>query len=751
MATADRTATRRKGRRHTTSRVGAKPAPREAAGLSPSDAAWLVLVPSVLLTVGIVYLLGPALGRVIYPAHNPYTYWAEFTATIRPEPDEQARYLLLLTGPLLLSAFGALLAIRGPRLSPRAVRGAVLLSQALLAAFVAFCMVIQLRYSYGYLYSFRRGVSFHREYFTPRTLAVAAALAAAFVALARDERARRRVLAATADTRAWRIGGFLVALTMTCLWLLPGVNSDQSIATAIDAVSYHIEYTMDETFAVLNGMTPLADFTAQYGSLWPFLAALLLSVFGKTLLVFTLVMTGISAISMLAIYDALRRIARSAAFALLLFLPLLATSWFIIRGSHVNRYTMSAYFGTFPLRYAAPLMLAWLTTRRLQRGDGHWDWALFAFAGLAVLNNTDYGIPALGGSIAAILWTSGKPTVRSLARLAASVAAGVAIAVALVSLLTLLRAGTLPQFGRLLDYARMYTLGGFAMLPIPGLFGLHTIIYVTYAGAIVTASVRAISGSGDAPLTGMLAWSGIFGLGSAAYYMGRSHPESLTSTFAAWSFALALLAIVAVQAITARGGRPNLAALLVIFGFSVMTCSLAQLPLPWQQFERLNGEHASATPFIRDLPEPFQPRDNVRWFFSSTAYDGKLYIKKGAPILNLTTGGHRVSEAYGVRDVSRYTGTSIAGPRILRTVLDDLRRAGGNTLFIAIPSAEQMRVLLRSGFMPVTARGIATRLETVSVVSAPYAGRPITKWVNTRNPRPRYLEHGRGEPMPFEP
>lgn len=750
MATADRTATRRTGN-GAAGGAAAEPASREAAAPSSADAIWLMLVPSVLLTVAIVYLLGPALGHAIYPSHNPYTYWSELTETIRPEPDEQARYLLLLTGPLLLSAFGALLTTRGPRLNQRAVGRAVLLSQALLAGFVVFCMVTQLRYSYGYLYSFRRGVSFHRAYFTPLTLAVAGVLAAALVAVVRDERSRRCVLIATADTRWWRIGGLLAAVATTCLWLLPAVNSDQSIATAIDAVGYHVEYTMDETFAVLNGMTPLADFTAQYGSLWPFLAALLLSVFGKTLLVFTLVMTGISAISMIAIYDALRRIARSAAFGLLLFLPLLATSWFIIRGSHVNRYTLSAYFGAFPLRYAAPLMLAWLTTRRLQHGQGRWDWALFAFAGLAVLNNTDYGIPALGGSIAAILWTSGRPTVRSLARLAASVAAGLLIAVALVSLLTLLRAGTLPQFSRLLDYARMYTLGGFAMLPIPGLFGLHTIIYVTYAGAIVTASVRALADADNAPLTGMLAWSGVFGLGSAAYYMGRSHPEALTSTFAAWSFALALLTIVAVQTITARPVRSYLAALLVIFGFSVLTCSLAQLPLPWQQFERLNGEHASATPFVPDLQEPYQPRDNLRWYFSSTAYDGKLYIKKNAPVLNLTTGGHRLSEAYGVRDVSRYTGTSIAGPRILRTVLDDLRKAGGNTLFIALPSAEQTTVLLRNGFMPVTARGIATRREMVRPVFALYTDRPITKWVNTRYPRPAFLEEGRGEPMPFEP
>ena len=37
------------------------------------------------------------------------------------------------------------------------------------------------------------------------------------------------------------------------------------------------QFTLDETYAILNGRTPLADFTAQYGSLWPYLPAAVLA------------------------------------------------------------------------------------------------------------------------------------------------------------------------------------------------------------------------------------------------------------------------------------------------------------------------------------------------------------------------------------------------------------------------------------------------------------------------------------------
>jgi hypothetical protein len=719
----------------------------------PDVAAWLALLPCAAVTALVVYAFGPALGDIVYPAHNPYVFWEIFRTNIRPEPTEQARYLLLLGGPLLLAAATATTVWRAPRVPARLVAIGVPLAQAAVVGFVALCMATQYRYEYGPIWSFQPGVSFQRMYFNPRTLVVAMVVMAAIVMAARSERFRGRFGHWTRDTFAWRLGALLLAGAATVVWLLQGINSDTSIATAIGAVTYHVEFTLDETFAVLNGLTPLVDFTAQYGSLWPLAVAASMSLFGKTLLVFTLVMSGITVVSMLAVYDLLRRVARSAALGLLLYLPFLATSFFLIRGTFVNRYSMATYYGAFPLRYAGPFLVAWVTTRRLQRGEGRYDWALFALAGIVVLNNADFGVAAFGASMAAILWTSGRPRPWPLLRLGAHIAGGVAISLGLVTVLALVRAGTLPQFGRLLEYAAIYTRGSFAMLPVPGALGVHTIIYVTYVAAIATGTVRALARDDDRLTTGMLVWSGVFGLGAAAYYMGRSHPESLVSTFSAWALALALLTVVTVRGMIAHAGRrPALASLLVLFGFGVAVCSLAQTPTPWTQLQRLDGQHGTRDVFLRGQRQPFVPVASQRLFFSSTRYGDKMYVKEGTPVANLTTGGHRISEAFGVRNVARYTGTSVAGPEMLKTVIEDLRDAGGNTLFIVGPSQDEANVLVDEGFVPLGRRGwieLDRERARPDLAGVRWTYARVTKWVDTFNSAPAYLEHDRGRPVPL--
>src|SRR5205085_257454 len=205
--------------------------------------------------------------------------------------------------------------------------------------------------------------------------------------------------------------------------------------------------------------------------LWPFVIAVPMALAGKTVLAFTLTACAITALALLAIFGVLRRASRSSLVALLLYLPFLATSLFQIFGTFDNRSSVGSYYATFPLRYALPFFLAWLTARRLERGSDSLagGWLLFTVAGLTMLNNGDFGFAALCATVAAQLWTSpGAFAPAALARLTGTVALGLATAVALVCLLTLGSAGALPQPERLVDYARVFGVGGFAMMPIPG-------------------------------------------------------------------------------------------------------------------------------------------------------------------------------------------------------------------------------------------------------------------------------------------
>ena len=176
-------------------------------------------------------------------------------------------------------------------------------------------------------------------------------------AVLRDESRRRTLL----------LGG--AAALATAIWMLHAVHSDLEIGNAAEDVRYHLGFTLDETFAVLNGRTPLVNFTAQYGSLWPFAIALPMLAFGKTVLTSRSSCARSAALRCSPIYGVFRRVARSATAALLLYLPFLATSLFQIGGTLAEPLVRRQLLRELPaaLRAALPARVADRAPHRARR------------------------------------------------------------------------------------------------------------------------------------------------------------------------------------------------------------------------------------------------------------------------------------------------------------------------------------------------------------------------------------------------
>ncbi|HMJ03743.1 MAG TPA: hypothetical protein VK506_12430 [Conexibacter sp.] len=687
--------------------------------VDPGSLGWVLAIPVALLALALILLLGPPLGELLGRDGEGYAFWQELSWAVNPEPTEQGRFLLALAAPFAFAGALAAAVRRGVALPPRVAALGVPLAQALLLAFVLLCVAEQQWLVYE-VPIYQEGVSHHWRYFTPATLVVAVLLAgSAGFALARAD-TRARLAALVRETPGRRVAALVVAVLATALWLLHALNTDASIMGTTSYEWSPAQFTLDETYAILNGRTPLVDFTAQYGSLWPYATALSLLLFGETFFVFSLAMCTITAVALVALYAVLRRVTRNGVTALLLFLPVLATSLFKVNGTLTSRYTFGDYFGVFPLRYAGPFLLAWLVVRQLDPEPGGRDrrlWLLFAAAGLVVLNNAEFGVVALVACVAALLWAGrDEPSARTLGRLVGQVALGLAAAYAAFALFTLVRAGELPQLGRLLDYSRLYADGAFGLRTVHADLGLHLVIYMTYVVAIAVASVRRLEGASNRPLTGMLAWSGVFGLGCGAYFIGRSHPELLIAMFPVWALTLALLTVDAIGRLAARPAmRPGIGTLLVLTGMAVCVCSLAQTPLPWTQLDRL-AQDTPTTPLIEgeaalpDYDGAFLPDASTRGFFTSD---------DGAPVAILLTTGHQIAHAFDVDNVSRYTGMySMVDRDRLRTVVEDLRAAGGTTLFLPETYDEVYATLEGWGF--------ERQPDEVA-----WGSTPVSKWVDT--------------------
>jgi hypothetical protein len=447
-----------------------------------------------------------------------------------------------------------------------------------------------------------------------------------------------------------------------------------------------LPFWLDETFAVLDGRSPLVNFVPQYGHLTAYATAGVMAVLGTSVGVYTVLMTGASVACLLCVYALLHRVVRSWLAALALYLPFVATSFFMEIGPPANRYSPANLFSEFPMRYGGPYVLAWLTARRVDGLGPRLRPALFLVAGLVAINNVEFGLPAVGATVVAELVAGGTLTLRRVARLAADVVVGLAAAAALVSILTLVRAGSLPHFGLLFRFSRIYGVDGFGMLPMMTL-GFYLVLYATFVAALVLAVVRRIARDPDVLLTAMLAWAGVFGLGTGSYFVGRSHPEVLIDLFSVWALALALLVVVVVRAVRAPAPRAHrLVELAVLAAFGLAICSLAQTPTPWSQIARVE----------RTAPEPVLKRPRTEEFV------GRL-THRGEPVALLVRLGHRIAYDLGLKNISPYASLdSMPTTQQLAETIRILRAAGGRMLFTDYERTfdETIAWIRQHGFVP---------------------------------------------------
>jgi hypothetical protein len=674
-------------------RQAAPPENRSAAVV----AMWIASVIVATITLVAMLTLGAPLGRLLAPDGGA-RFWPEIAWMVRPEPTEHARYLIALLAPVALVALTLMLVRQPLPLPPAASARLVLLLEGLAVAGLAACFALQHRALFVRPY----GRTPHIVYFTVPTLVAAAVLAVAIVAVCRRAGLLQRVRAWTAESPARASIAAAVAVLATAITVLPAIVTETSILHASDEFIYHVRFVYDETAAVLDGRSPLGDFAAQYGSLWPYVLALPLAPFDGSLGVFTVELATLTALALLALYALLRRVTRSSLLALALFLPLLATSAFRLHDPSTARFSLINYFGTMPLRYAGPFLLAWLLARHLDGARPRRAWPLFAAAGLVAIDNTSFGIPALGATVLALACCAGAPTTARLRALARELALGLAVAVAVVAALVLLRTGELPHPSLAARYARLFAVDGFGMAPLHPQLGMSTVIFLTYVAAIGTAIVLVLRRGADTLLAGLLMWSGVFGLGVGSYYVGRSIPEVLTNMFPAWALAVTLLTVVVVRGLAGRHARrPRTIELACLFAFGLLMCSLAQTPSPTAQVRRIA---ADGPRYLQQQP--------ARAFVAAQ-------VHRGEPVVMLTELGHLIAYRLGIDDVTPYTGNeSIQTQEQLDDALAALRAAGGRDVFLSTTA-------LTPGSMRAALAARGLRLEATS----PDA--PLELWVTS--------------------
>ena len=636
--------------------------------LSAEDLAWLGSIAASVLLAAALALIAPRLAT-LYPAPDQSVF-VTWRGLIRPEHTEDVRAVMALATPFLVAV--VVLALGARRASRRSLDPLIVASQLVAIGLLAWAVLRQ-----GHILPLLPADYLQPLLLSPANLAAGVCIGLALTALIlwwSGELPKPLAWTRTLARMSWLAFG--IAVLATVVFLLPAVVTDATVGRSGLFAPAQIASYANDYFAVVNGRTPLVDYIGQYASLLPLLLAPVIGAFDSSITAFSITMCLLSAVAFLAIFGVFREVTRNPWAALALFLPFLALSLFPWHDQGAAREFDGNYYALLPDRLFGPFLLAWLCALATRRRVP--VWLLFGCAGLTVLNNAEFGIGALAGTIVAVgaSWDRSAPLRDRLARVAIEGGAGLLGALLIVSAVILARTGDLPNPALLTYFNRLFLRESYGLLPMKTL-GLHWALYATYAAALVTAAVRYVSDRTNRTLTAMLAFSGAFGLVTGMYFAGRSVELQLIILFPNWSFCLALVAWCAAEALrSARGDRRALRRLLIptcvaLIGFGVMISALDRVSPPWRQIDRL----AHGGTAVDDTP-------NAQRFVEARTKPGDHVFLIGTPL------DHRVAERAGVENVSPVSGhISLITPAVADRALDQLRADGGTEVFEAVTAA----------------------------------------------------------------
>lgn len=431
--------------------------------------------------------------------------------------------------------------------------------------------------------------------------------------------------------RPWalRISGvgtaWLLAAGLAVVTLLPGLYVERG-TEAGPPLTYLMRYQMGEFAAIYNGHTPDVDFSPQYQRLMAFLLSPIFRWYSLTPAHFTVVMVVLNFLELMAGYGLLVCAARSSWAALAAFVFMIAAGGAIsIMREHLGMnqaYTPFNYFAVHPMRSFGPWMTGVAIAWHLRNPSRKIPLTAAGFlALLTAVNNLDFGVPAFVAAGTVVVF-SGELTLQGL-RSAVSgrlswFLIGVGLGILLWLGLVFGRTGELPHLREMIEFQWIFAHNGFFMLPAPK-FGLHQLILLTFMAAFLQGMLRPRE---DRMLNGLLIFAAVSGLGSLAYYVGRSHPHVLRITGYSWGFALWLVLIATYKDSNASRSwvwvsRPALVALLIGLGYC--TVQIGKLPNPEREFARLDKPRGELWPQlgkeIEIVKQHQKPGDKVMIYY----------------------------------------------------------------------------------------------------------------------------------------
>ncbi len=550
---------------------------------------WISVFPLFVLLLLIVYGFAPLLlpAQEWDPTHKIFI--RAVAGWCFPKPLENLRYLLFLVGIpgslYVISFFARERVIKSPF---------VLGAQVFVFSGVVFNFIYQLLYIHPFFFDFKTGVTL--------ILVVGFLWQGGFSRWEQKFQSRPAL-------------GYLLAALFTLGEVLPSLVTPTSFQTALSSFIFHLPAFTGEMAPVVNGRTPLVDFFPQYQNLLSLLLLPYFKAFGFSLLTFSIGMMLLTGIGMFFIFDVFFVLTESVLGALLLYFPWVIFSIYVVERSGSHYGSILTHFAIIPMRVWGPWVVFFFSARYFKRPTLRKEVILFYVASLASINNLDFGIPALGATLIAVLLTQGE-WLKKIGVFVCSYFFGWLS----FGVMCWMRVGKLPELQQIFMYQKIFAIHGFNMLPTP-LFGIHWIMALVWLVSLLMGMISA-SESRKVESASLIQY-GIFGLGAFTYYLGRSAWSNVLALFPAFGMSFLLVSWSVYQRVRnswktwSREERSLwvLPSIFLVLGYSILLSDWVDLPNPMEQIQSLAGSRETV----------FDP-NWVKWIQASTQPGEKVAI-----------------------------------------------------------------------------------------------------------------------------
>ena len=292
-------------------------------------------------------------------------------------------------------------------------------------------------------------------------------------------------------------------------------------------ISYHFSLIVGAVNQIIGGRTILVDQLSQYGSFYPYAAAVFPILFGRTLVVLSGFFVFLIGLSWLFVYFALgERMGKRSLWALIS-LAILAGMMHSTFESRLLMGDILPYYQYTPIRLIFPAFFSWFALVYLRRqGASNYVFGMLA-AGFSVFWNLDTGLPLAAAWCLFLIYQDasrgsgfGKTAAMALKHLAATIGA-LAVWVALYSGFAYLRSGSFPHWGMFFEFQKIFYKRGVSSLPMYPLGPWNIVVFVYLAA--LSLSIWALIKGRAGEREKYYFFLAILGSLLFSYFQGRAH------------------------------------------------------------------------------------------------------------------------------------------------------------------------------------------------------------------------------------